>query len=272
MQHSPMPRRALTAIYRVGFKVRGYFPRWHCYDSLRRDHVPLYSEDLQLAVLFSPKAGCTFAVKWFYFQTGILEEALAYSQWPHDYRLQVLYEQPGYRDKVTAVPALGARAVKFVRNPYDRAVSGYLHFAHLSQRPVPSGARAVVDDSQSIIWVGPSTMGPRSPSGNGSATLGAIDLDTANPHFRRQVSPCERVGRLPHMRIVKIEDTKAVMPGARGWISACRRATLTSCVDHHTTPRARTSPGSSATRASRTTASKRSPATRPSMTRTSQRR
>ncbi len=147
----------------------GYFPRWHCYDSLRRDHVPLYSEDLQLAVLFSPKAGCTFAVKWFYFQTGILEEALAYSQWPHDYRLQVLYEQPGYRDKVTAVPALGARAVKFVRNPYDRAVSGYLHFAHLSQRPGAAGARRWSTPSVNI-WVGLSTMDPRSPSVSGSAT------------------------------------------------------------------------------------------------------
>ena len=170
MQHPPIPRRALTAAYRIGYRVRRHFPRWHCYDSLRRDHVPLYSEEKQLAVLFSPKAGCTFAVKWFYFQTGILEEALAYSPWPHDYRLQVLYQQPGYREQGDC------RAVAWLEGRQVRPRS--LRSGRQRVPPLRASVAAPRGGSgqghrrryQRHTWDGMSLLDPRSPSANGSAT------------------------------------------------------------------------------------------------------
>ncbi len=186
-------------------------PEGRCLDSLQRAPVALYSESLPLAVLFSPKAGTTFAVKWFFFQEGVLDEALAYAKWPHPYRQEVFYQRPDYVKKLAAVPSLGPRVVKFVRDPYDRAVSSYLHFCELSQRDDPIQARAVLADIGDHLG--------RRVGIESSFTfrefvsyLASIDLHVANVHFRTQVSPCERDGLLQEMRIVKIEESRDELP------------------------------------------------------------
>ena len=45
--------------------------------------APLISQKNKLAVFFSAKTGCTTLVKWFFTQTGQIDEALAYSHWVH---------------------------------------------------------------------------------------------------------------------------------------------------------------------------------------------
>jgi hypothetical protein len=42
--------------------------------------------------------------------------------------------------------------------------------------------------------------------------LASIDLESANPHVRRQLSPCERAGSLPELTILRIEETSARLP------------------------------------------------------------
>src|SRR5262245_40111232 len=88
-----------------------------CLDSFRDDPVPLYSEALDLAILWNAKAACTFAVKWLFYQEGVLDEALGFAPWPHDYRQQVYCQRPSYREDLARIPSLGPRAIKFVRNP-----------------------------------------------------------------------------------------------------------------------------------------------------------
>ena len=77
-------------------------------------------------IRWRPKAGCTSIVKQWFNEIGILEEALKYSPWVHDFRQFVFYERFG---KVTSNQLKSNDFIKiqYVRNPYDRAVSSYIH-------------------------------------------------------------------------------------------------------------------------------------------------
>jgi hypothetical protein len=113
---------------------------WHGIAPSERDpveHMPLSIEDIHyraplwhqtfpFVIFWSEKANCTGVAKWFFFQIGLLDEALSYSPWIHDYEMRVYKEKPGYfADCLSAING-GAKLIKFVRNPYDRAFSGYL--------------------------------------------------------------------------------------------------------------------------------------------------
>jgi hypothetical protein len=71
---------------------------------------------------WTEKAGCTIVCKMFFDVMGILQEALDYNSWIHNYRQDKFYEKFG---KVTEDMLSGDKFVKmkFVRNPYTRAVS-----------------------------------------------------------------------------------------------------------------------------------------------------
>jgi hypothetical protein len=186
-------------------------PEERCQRSLVHSPVPMISEPLDLAVLWNAKAGCTFAIKWLYFQEGILEEALEYASWPHQYRQQVYCKRPHYADGLKRIPSLGPRAIKFVRNPYDRAVGAYLSYSQQAYRlsspqhvpvlkAIGSHLRREVGDGQLFTF--------REFVG----FLGTLDLDTANIHVRRQISRCEQLDQLPELTLVRIEESDALLP------------------------------------------------------------
>ncbi len=186
-------------------------PESRCIDALTKQPVPLYSDLLDVAVLWSAKAGCTFAVKWLFFQEGLLDEALDYSPWPHLYRQHVFCTRPRYSDKVRRIPALGPRAIKFVRNPFDRAVSSYLSYcqaahdrSHPGHMPVLAAAGRFLDRAVD--------QGERFTFREWVGFLGTLDLDTADIHVRRQISPCERAGLLPDLRVLRIEESYELLP------------------------------------------------------------
>lgn len=76
------------------------------------------------------KAGCTTITKMVFGAMGILQEALDYDIWVHKYRTDKFHEKFG---RVTEDMLSSDKFVKmkFVRNPYTRAVSSYLS-AHRS--------------------------------------------------------------------------------------------------------------------------------------------
>jgi len=223
-----------------------------CPDSLAGQPLPLFSDVLELAVLWNAKAGCTFASRWLWYQEGLLDEVIAYSSWPHQYRQQVYCGRPGYLDKVLTIPALGPRAIKFVRDPYGRAVSSYLHFCDLADRrtraplapllkstgrqlgrfaryprgraggPLRSEARQVYtwlrhEYSPMLRAIG-KHLGRH--VGHGElfsfreyvSFLGSQDLDEGDVHVRRQVSQCERSGALPDLVVLRIEESAQRLP------------------------------------------------------------
>jgi hypothetical protein len=90
----------------------------------RNDNTPYGHERLPIVLYWSPKAGCTTLFKWFLYQIDLLDEALNYDPWVHNYQQFMKSKQEYWDELKAALPYKDA--YKLVRNPYMRAVSGYL--------------------------------------------------------------------------------------------------------------------------------------------------
>lgn len=181
--------------------------------SLRIEPIPLYSPELKLAVLWSAKAGSTFAVKWFFYQAGLLETAYACDPWIHDYRAKVYCAGPGYRENISVILSDKVRVVKFVRNPMDRAVSAYLSLCRglLSSRPNLSIDRAHIDIGRVLGRTLSSTSG--FTFREFVRFLRHRGVNGPNMHWRLQVSPVEAAGLFPNLVVIRIEEIASVLGG-----------------------------------------------------------
>lgn len=74
---------------------------------------------------WSAKAGCTISVRMFFQNMNLLEEALQYSFWIHNYRNDVFYKK--YKTTWEDLSDDSYYKFKVVRNPFARAVSSYIH-------------------------------------------------------------------------------------------------------------------------------------------------
>ena len=97
------------------------------YDACQMPVHPLFLENEDIALLWSAKSGCTLAVKWFFFQRSELQKALEYSSWIHDYRIDTYRNSAAFQAGVHRAQYGKMRYIRFVRNPFSRAVSSYLH-------------------------------------------------------------------------------------------------------------------------------------------------
>ena len=82
-----------------------------------------------LAIIWTPKAGCTIVNKMFFEEEGLLEDALKYSNWIHDYRMTHSKQQDvkKMKQKVISTENKVTKWIQFTVNPYRRAVSSYIH-------------------------------------------------------------------------------------------------------------------------------------------------
>ncbi len=166
--------------------------------ALRHRPQPLVQPDLGLAVLFSAKAGCTFAVKWFFQQVGLLDAALAHSSWVHDYRIARFYMADSHRPEALLEP--GMKVIKFVRNPYERTVSSYIH-----------AVRTGYDDSRLQDFLGrPVDEQHRFSFREFVAYLegDSLSAQRCDPHHKQQVHQLERLGLVPALRILRVEEAR----------------------------------------------------------------
>jgi hypothetical protein len=97
---------------------------------LRR--TPFQHERVPFVVLWAHKAGCTSILKWFLWHAGLLEEALAYHNRRYGlpvqrYQNEVLKTQPDYNSRLIERIIAGTPIINFVRCPYSRAYSSYMH-------------------------------------------------------------------------------------------------------------------------------------------------
>ena len=93
--------------------------------------LPLQREGFPVAVCWSAKSGCTTVLKWFLAHNGLLDEALAYSGWIHDYREDRLFASNRYVVQCDRLFMHGHRhtvIIRVIRDPASRAVSSFLHF------------------------------------------------------------------------------------------------------------------------------------------------
>lgn len=81
----------------------------------------LFDSERRVIMDWSGKAGCTIGAMMFFRHMGLLDEALQYHSWIHNYRREVFYQQ----HPVTVRDLLSRKNVliKLVRNPYTRIIS-----------------------------------------------------------------------------------------------------------------------------------------------------
>jgi len=165
---------------------------------------PILDSQHKLMLLWSAKAGCTFAVKWMLDHMGLLQEALAHDQWVHKFRVAKLYAGPAHKASVRDFlnSLVGYRAIKIARNPYKRAVSSYIH-----------AARCGYEDARVSDFL---TRPVEKHSGFSFrefvAYLETIDLSTCNVHHRMQVHPLERCFAPGSRFIIDLDHSMALLP------------------------------------------------------------
>lgn len=78
-----------------------------------------------IVIIWSAKCASVIINKMFFEEENLLDEALQYSNWIHDYREKYIVNTSLRRNYLINQPK--TLYLQFVRNPYSRVVSSYLH-------------------------------------------------------------------------------------------------------------------------------------------------
>ncbi len=94
--------------------------------------TPYCHAAVPFVMLWSQKSGCTTLLKWFLWHAGLLDEANQYRVEEeglsiHNYEMEVFKKAPGYRRDLIARLEDSAPIINFMRCPYSRAFSSYMH-------------------------------------------------------------------------------------------------------------------------------------------------
>ena len=156
---------------------------------------------------WTPKAGCTAAVKMFLADMGI-REGEHYTGWAHDFRIMTFYTKCGRADPCVYQDPSWYR-LKIVRNPYDRVVSSYIHIlsrAHSGHEHFKNHAHVVLNKTMPHVSFNDFLMYIEK----------CIEASPANPelydndHLHWQCMDFEYKawleGRSVFNRVVKVED------------------------------------------------------------------
>jgi hypothetical protein len=163
-----------------------------------RSHPLIYPEK-KICLFFSAKAGCTFATKWFFYQQGLLDEALAYNKWVHEYRRNIYNKTATYKKELNHVNSSKYIRIKLVRSPYQRAVSSYIHAVmhnHINTEITEFLAR-------------PLTQEHRFSFEEFISFLEETGVQDCNPHNRVQALQVELQNKLSFSYIIKLENSYA---------------------------------------------------------------
>lgn len=176
-------------------RIRQVIRRFHTKSGFMH-RPPLISPELRLALFWSPKAGCTTAVKWFFSQAGLLDEALRYSPWIHLYRQNVFQKSAVFQDALQRIDKLDLRFVKVVRNPYARAVSSFIHanLHGIDQQDISRHLGRALDPEHGYSFIEFITY------------LSKVDIQACDPHFMAQTHALEL--KFPRIipEIIKLEQ------------------------------------------------------------------
>jgi len=95
---------------------------------------PVICLNKRLAVFFCAKSGCTFIVKWFFNQIDQLTAALDFHPFVHRYRWMVYSKSKHFIESEKRFIKHEGKdflKIKVIRNPFERAVSSYIHFLEM---------------------------------------------------------------------------------------------------------------------------------------------
>ena len=101
----------------------------HYITELMKYRMPYHNKNLPFTLLWSEKSGCTSLAKWYFYQMDLLNKALSYHPFIHQYICNVHCNHENYITELKE-DFFKKEIIKLVRNPYSRAVSSYLHVLH----------------------------------------------------------------------------------------------------------------------------------------------
>ncbi|MGB0178073.1 MAG: sulfotransferase family 2 domain-containing protein [Owenweeksia sp.] len=103
--------------------------------------VPVIDFNNKRILFYSPKAGCSTAIKWFLRGAGLLNEAMEHNpEWVHSYISEVYrarYDVNKQLPRVLTDPTYVR--IKVVRNPFSRFASAYYHAIRYRKVFFPGG-------------------------------------------------------------------------------------------------------------------------------------
>jgi len=157
----------------------------------------------KIVLLWSAKAGCTFAIKWIFRHMGLLQKALAYHPWVHRYRRDVFYATDDCKAAIADLCASPSsyRIVKVVRDPFRRAVSSYVHAVRHSHEYPDLLGYFSADQAK-----------PTFTFREFVRYLATIDLEDSDIHYRVQTHPLERQFLPASMFLLHLEHSMESMP------------------------------------------------------------
>ena len=182
------------------------------------DEYGLIDPAFRVVMGWTARAACTFAVSIFLNHLGLLDEALEYDSFVHNYRVDKLDHRykvrPFGNDSQLTKPEF--TSFKIVRNPYARAVSIYSHqmfsnfsVGHLADHETTFGVemRSVLGLSRNASLGGVSLISwlrAVRTVRDRHKTLGPFDQ-----HTRLQTTVGEFVGKIRYGTICKLEEDLA---------------------------------------------------------------
>ena len=101
------------------------------FNHLVRMRGSLIDSNRKILMEFTPKAACTLAVSMFLKSVGF-HMNVHYNIWPHNFRERYFYPRCGEANACVYLDPTWYR-FKVVRNPYDRAVSSYIHLCRFPE-------------------------------------------------------------------------------------------------------------------------------------------
>ncbi|KIV75900.1 glyoxalase [Bacillus mycoides] len=88
---------------------------------------PHYHRNFPLILFWSQKSGCTSLAKWFFYQIDLLQAALNYHPFIHNFEYEIYKSTPAYNIRLSvALRDKQKETFKLVRNPFRRAVSSFV--------------------------------------------------------------------------------------------------------------------------------------------------
>lgn len=174
---------------------------------IRDRPTPLISLKDKYVVLWSAKSGCTFILKWFYMQNGISynRQQDDFNGW-HDHRVRGFYKSADYLEAIEQYVSQKYNFVhvKFIRNPYERAASAYLHLLKKAAENHP-----MAKDFLKVSDIKPDF---KMSFKEFIAKLATKNVRQGNIHWRSQTHHLERAKKVKVAKLIYIEDSLAEIP------------------------------------------------------------
>jgi len=167
------------------------------YERLKRN-PPLVDKKQKIALLWTPKTGCTFTTKWFFSQIDELAKAEEYHGFVHQYRTKVYQKSEAHVESLNdfVENPKSYRVIKVIRDPHLRAVSSYLH----------ANKWKFSDDKISKFLNRELNNNQRFSFSEFIEYLASVNIHDCNPHYKSQIHYLELKKKLKPDYIINLPN------------------------------------------------------------------